>query len=216
MLDKYKVVIFDWDGTIMDSISHIVQCVQQAAKSNALPVPDEQSVKNIIGLSLPEAFSTLYGKDKEADFEQFRENYKAQYIKDDDVNLPLFDYVDTLLTSLCEQNVKLSVATGKGRRGLDNAMHRSGLAEFFSYSRTSDEALSKPAPDMLLQTARYFNVHPNECIMIGDSIHDLNMANNAGMDSIGVSFGAHSKSILTEAKPLTILDCYSHALQWLK
>ena len=216
MLDKYKVVIFDWDGTIMDSISHIVHCVQKAATFNALPVPDEQSIRNIIGLSLPEAFQTLYGKGKEAEFEDFRENYKAQYIKDDDVSLPLFDYLETLLTSLCNQNIKLSVATGKGRRGLDNAMHRSGLAEFFSYSRTSDEAQSKPSPDMLLQTSRYFNVQPDECIMIGDSIHDLNMANNAGMDSIGVSFGAHSKDVLQQAKPLAILDCYSHALQWLK
>lgn len=216
MLEKYKVVVFDWDGTIMDSIAHIVMCVQQASIANALPVPDESSVRNIIGLSLPEAFQVLYGPEYSNEFERFRDNYKAQYVINDDVTLPIFDYVPELLATLSERGIKLSVATGKGRRGLDNALARSELSHFFAWSRTSDEAQSKPAPDMLLQTASYFNVSPQECIMIGDSIHDLNMAKNAGMDSIGVSFGAHSKEVLMQAEPLAVLDNYKKALAWLQ
>lgn len=215
MLDKYKVVIFDWDGTVMDSIAHIVHCVQQAAIDNALPVPDEASARNIIGLSLPEAFVTLFGNDKETEFERFRDNYKNQYIKNDDITLPIFDYVPELLEELKARDIKLAVATGKGRRGLENAFQRSGLGKFFTYSRTSDEAASKPAPDMLLQISRFYNVASEECLMVGDSIHDMNMARNANMDRIGVTFGAHRREKLQEAEPNAIIDCYSTAIGWL-
>ncbi|MCC2604138.1 HAD family hydrolase [Planctobacterium marinum] len=215
MLDKYKVVIFDWDGTVMDSIAHIVHCVQQAAIDNRLAVPDEASVRNIIGLSLPEAFLTLFGEDKSADFERFRDNYKDQYVKNDDITPPLFAHVPELLTGLLEKGIKLAVATGKGRRGLDNAILRSGLGHFFSYSRTSDEAASKPSPDMLIQISRFYGVSAAECLMVGDSIHDMKMAKNANMDSIGVTFGAHQRERLLEAQPTAIIDCYSTAIGWL-
>jgi len=212
MLNNYKVIIFDWDGTLMDSISHIVQSVQRAAVYLDVMPPDDEQVKNIIGLSLPDAFSVLFGSESEALYQQFRASYKDIYHHKDSEDLPLFQHAYELVATLSGLDKKLAVATGKGRPGLDKAMQRAQLAEFFHYSRTSDEAQSKPSPDMLQQIMKHFDALPDECVMIGDSVHDLKMAQNAGMASIGVSFGAHSKAKLHQHSPLSVIDCYTELL----
>lgn len=208
MLQYYKLVIFDWDGTIMDSISHIVNCIQGAARFNNLTPPDEQSIKDIIGMSLPNAFETLFDMRFAERYEEFRLAYKDQYHQNHEAHLPLFDGVSELLAHLHSENKKLAVATGKGRPGLDKIMNAHNLSHYFEYSRTSDEAESKPSPDMLLQIMEYFDVSPDKSIMIGDSVHDLNMAKQAGMDRIGVSFGAHKREQLEKYEPITVIDSY--------
>lgn len=208
MLQPYKLVIFDWDGTIMDSISHIVDCIQGAARSNQMVPPDEQSIKDIIGMSLPNAFETLFNLNFSDRYEDFRESYKQQYHQHQEAHLPLFDGVPELLTRLTEESKKLAVATGKGRPGLDKIMNAHNLGHFFEFSRTSDEAQSKPSPDMLHQILDYFKVKASDAIMIGDSVHDLNMAKQAGMDRIGVSFGAHKREQLEQYDPIKVIDSY--------
>ena len=215
MLNKYKVIIFDWDGTLMDSISHIVTSVQRAAQTMSLPVPDDNAVRDIIGLSLPNAFQQLFGDNSEQWYETFRSSYKDIYHSDDVADLPLFNHAYDLVKKLSEHNKHLAVATGKGRPGLDSVMYRSGLQEFFQFSRTADEAESKPSPDMLHQIAEYFAVKTGDCVMIGDSVHDLKMAQNAGMDAYGVSFGAHNKALLLGMSPLDVVDSHEVFLKHL-
>lgn len=215
MLNSYKLVIFDWDGTIMDSISHIVVCIQHAAEANGLIPPDEQSIKDIIGMSLPNAFETLFSTNFVEHYENFRSAYKEKYHTNEEAKLPLFDDVENLLETLQQKNKKLAVATGKGRPGLDKLMRDHNMERFFEFSRTSDEAQSKPSPDMLQQILDYFEMSASEAIMIGDSVHDLNMAKQAGMDRIGVSFGAHDKDKLAEFGPVAVIDSYKELLDHL-
>lgn len=208
MLNKYDLVIFDWDGTIMDSIGHIVTCIQHAAIANELKVPDEQSIRDIIGMSLPNAFETLFSVDFAEKYEEFRRAYKDRYHQGDEEALPLFDGMTELLALLRHRKTKMAVATGKGRPGLDKLMETSKLGHYFEFSRTSDEAESKPSPDMLQQILTHFEIEPGNAIMIGDSIHDLNMAKQVGMDRIGVSFGAHRREKLEGFEPIAVIDSY--------
>lgn len=215
MLNDYKLVIFDWDGTLMDSVGYIVKCIQFAANANQLLPPDEQSIRNIIGMSLPNAFETLFSLDFNDKYETFKSVYKDHYHQGQEDALPLFDGVEELLNNLSASGKKLAVATGKGRPGLEKAMQRTQLNQLFEYSRTSDEAQSKPSPDMLHQILDYFQLAPSEAVMIGDSIHDLHMAEQAGMDRIGVSFGAHCRDKLMTHTPIAVIDSYDEILQTL-
>lgn len=208
-------MIFDWDGTIMDSISHIVSCIQHAAEVNGFRPPDEQSIKDIIGMSLPNAFETLFCADFAEHYENFRGSYKEKYHTNEEAKLPLFEDIESLLETLQERNKKLAVATGKGRPGLDKLMKDHNMERFFEFSCTSDEAQSKPSPDMLQQILDYFEISAVDAVMIGDSVHDLNMAKLAGMDRIGVSFGAHDKEKLAKYEPIAVIDSYSELLRGL-
>lgn len=212
MLERYKVVIFDWDGTVMDSIGHIVACIQAAANEYQLKIPTEQDVRDIIGMSLPNAFEKLFADNKLHLFDDFRIAYKDFYHSDQNSHSTIYAHLPELIQQLAQKGKNLAVATGKGRNGLDAVLISSGLEKYFRYSRTSDEAQSKPHPDMLIQIMTYFGVAPHECVMIGDSIHDLNMARNAQMDGIGVTFGAHSREKLEETRPKAIIDSYEELL----
>lgn len=212
MLKQYKVVIFDWDGTVMDSIGHIVTCIQAAATKYQLAVPDEQAVRDIIGMSLPNAFEQLFSVDALCLFDEFRESYKDNYHAAQNHHSPMYEHVNEVVQHLHARGTMLAVATGKGRNGLDSVLESSGLAEYFSYSRTSDEAQSKPHPDMLMQIMAFYGVNACDCVMIGDSVHDLNMAKNAQMDAIGVTFGAHSREKLSVTQPMAIVDSYEELL----
>lgn len=205
-MKDYKLVIFDWDGTVMDSIDKIVACMQAAATQANLPIPTADQVKSIIGLSLPIAIEKLFPTISQQQIEQLVKAYKLHYSDHCTVPTPLFENATNLFSNLKSANKLLAVATGKAREGVIRLMAESGTTEFFDASRTADDAISKPDPDMLLQLLAELNVDASGAVMIGDSIHDLSMARNAGIDAIGVTYGVHNKAQLADYSPIAIVD----------
>lgn len=205
-MKSYELIIFDWDGTLMDSISKIVICMQQMADSLSLVKPSENAIRDIIGLSMDEALKTLYPLLDKANFEPMIASYKDYYLTLNTTPSPLFEDSETLLKTLSARNYRMAVATGKGRKGLNRVLAETGLAHHFESSRCADESKSKPNPDMLLELLKELDVAPECAVMVGDSLHDLNMANNAGIDAVGVSYGAHSRKKLLAANPKAIID----------
>lgn len=204
-MKPYELVIFDWDGTLMDSISKIVTCMQQMAQSLSITAPSELAIRDVIGLSMEEALKTLYPTLPSVDFEPMISSYKDHYLTLNTTPSPLFDGSEELLSQLSANHYRLAVATGKGRNGLNRVLAETGLGHHFESSRCADESKSKPNPDMIHELLDELKVNPNRALMVGDSLHDLNMANNAGIDAVGVSYGAHSESKLLLAKPKAII-----------
>lgn len=213
MLNKYKLVIFDWDGTLMDSVERIVSSMQGAAVEADLPIPSIQAVKDIIGLSLEEAGRRLFPLLNEQQGQQLANGYKRHYIEIDDTPTPLFNNAKSLLTLLNQSDKWVTVATGKARAGLDRVMAESDTTHFFHSSRCADECQSKPNPEMILSLLSEFNVSPEDAVMIGDSIHDMEMAKRAGVDRIGVSFGVHDIATLSAYEPIAVINCLSELTQ---
>jgi phosphoglycolate phosphatase len=213
-MKDYKLVIFDWDGTLMDSVDRIVSSMQAAAKVVGLPIPSNNAAKQIIGLSIPEALKALFTGITDEQIEIMRLQYKYQYIEGDTTPTPLFDNALNLLTQLKQENKLLAVATGKGREGLDRVLEVSSTASFFHTTRCAGEMPSKPDPEMINSILVELEVAPHEAIMIGDTSHDLKMAQNAGVDSVGVTYGVHDKQVLEQYSPKAIVNCLNE-LQFL-
>ncbi len=205
-MKQYKLVIFDWDGTLMDSVERIVSSVQSAAKTVGLTIPSNNAAKQIIGLSLTTAFKELFLGIKDAQIEAMLTQYKYQYLEGDNTPTPLFDNAVSLLSELRKNNKLLAVATGKGREGLNRVLGVSDTASFFHTTRCAGEMPSKPNPEMLHSILTELDIAPHEAIMIGDTSHDLKMAQNAGIDSIGVTFGVHDKQVLEQYNPIAVVD----------
>lgn len=205
-MKNYKLVIFDWDGTLMDSVARIVSSMRAAAVAAELPVPTTEAVKNIIGLSLPEVFNILFPRNNQEAEERLKRHYKNQYIELDNTPTPLFDYAIELLDQLKEQSVTLAVATGKGREGLNRVMDESNLTQYFQATRCADESASKPAPDMIIQLLKELGITAADAVMIGDSVHDMAMAQNANIDRIGVTMGVGDAKALAQYQPIAVVD----------
>lgn len=205
-MHHYKLVIFDWDGTVMDSVGRIVSSMRSAAKDVSLPIPTAKQVKNIIGLSLPEATKLLFPTSDDAQTKSLRLSYKQHYIEIDDTPTPLFPYAEELFIDLLAEDKYLAVATGKGRDGLERIFKETNTKHYFHTSRCAKECQSKPNPDMLEQILAELTIHPSEAVMIGDTIHDMSMARNANVDRIGVSFGVHDHKALSKFQPKAIVN----------
>lgn len=206
--------IFDWDGTLSDSAGKIVRCMQRAADEVGLLVPDAEVVKNIIGLGLPEAVEILF-PDTGADVtEQVRISYARHFLNDDEKDSPFFPGVLETLDTLREQGHQLAVATGKSRRGLDRIFQSLNLENVFHGSRCADETASKPHPLMLHQLLDEFSVPAHKCVMVGDTEYDMDMARQALMPRIAVSYGAHHIDRLRPFEPELCLDHFPHLLNW--
>ena len=201
---KYKFVIFDWDGTLMDSADKIVSCMQGAAEIEGIRLPTSDEVKEIIGISLIPAIQKLFAVD-EAVAQRLAENYKREFIRQEHQLTPLFDGVLSLLTKLQQSERRLAVATGKARVGLQRAWSQTDTGHFFHSSRCADEAKSKPNPDMLLQLLAEIGLSVRDTVMIGDTSHDMAMAEAINMDRIAVSYGAHKVPQLEKHKPTDIV-----------
>ncbi|NQZ10704.1 MAG: HAD-IA family hydrolase [Algicola sp.] len=212
---KYKLVIFDWDGTLMDSASRIVSSMQRTAILCGQPEPSATAVQNIIGLSLDVAVERLFGQADADTQNSIVINYKDQYVNHDQTPTPMFAGALDLLDTLKREGYKLAVATGKGRPGLQNVLTKSGTEHFFVCTRTGDEAQSKPSPDMLQQILVEMGLEVKDAVMIGDTEYDLGMAKAIGMDSIGVSFGVHERERLLLQGPLTVVDSLLEIRGWL-
>ena len=214
-MKHYKLVIFDWDGTLMDSVDRIVSSMQSAAKIVGLAIPSNNAAKQIIGLSIPEALKTLFAGITDEQIETMRLQYKYEYLEGDTTPTPLFDYALNLLTQLKQESKLLAVATGKGREGLNRVLQVSETSAFFHTTRCAGEMPSKPDPEMINIILAELDIAPHEAIMIGDTSHDLKMAQNAGVDSIGVTFGVHNKQVLEQYAPKATVDSLSELHQLL-
>jgi len=214
-MQHYKLVIFDWDGTLMDSVDRIVSSMQSAAKAVGLAIPSNDAAKQIIGLSIPEALKELFAGITDEQIETMRLQYKYEYLEGDTTPTPLFDDAINLLTQLKQERKLLAVATGKGREGLNRVLQVSETNGFFHTTRCAGEMPSKPDPEMLISILAELNIASHEALMIGDTSHDLKMAQNAGVDSIGVTFGVHNKEVLEQYAPKAIVGSLSELHQLL-
>ncbi len=214
-MQDYKLIIFDWDGTLMDSVDRIVSSMQSAAKTVGLLIPTNDEVKQIIGLSITEALEHLFAGITGEQIDAMRSQYKYQYQEIDNTPTPLFENAMNLLSQLKQQNKLLAVATGKGREGLNRVLHISKTEGFFHITRCAGEMPSKPSPKMLTSILAELKVATHEAIMIGDTSHDLKMAKNAGVDSIGVTHGVHDKHVLNQYNPKAVVDSLTELHQLL-
>ncbi|MDH4273585.1 MAG: HAD-IA family hydrolase [Gammaproteobacteria bacterium] len=211
----YKLLVFDWDGTLMDSPARIVACFQAAAKQLQLAVPSAQAVRDIIGLGMRESVLSLYPTHSDPDIQRFVECYRHFDSGADTTPTPLFEGVKTMLEDFERRGYLLAVATSKGRRGLDRVLRETELQPVFHITRCIDEAQSKPHPQMLLDILAYTGVEATDALMIGDTEYDLLMARNAGVDGAGVACGAHPRDRLERCAPVVCLDHIVHFPGWL-
>lgn len=202
------LIIFDWDGTILDSAEKIVSCMQLAAKDCGHPLCSNLEIRNIIGLELSLAIQTLYPDLSTAEVLLLREAYVKQFLLADIKPCGFFPGVEATLYSLKEVGHTLCVATGKSRRGLDRVFGHLPVSNLFSASRCADETASKPDPLMLAQLCEAFAVAPEAALMVGDTEYDLEMASRIGMPSVGVSYGAHHSDRLRRWQPVAVMDAF--------
>jgi phosphoglycolate phosphatase len=206
MIRDYDLIIFDWDGTLVDSIDWIVECIQLVAEDQNLTKPGIQPCKDIIGLSLSEAMLQLFPTITEEQKADMVKNYRQRYLAKPSTSNDLFLGTLDVLKTLKAENKTLAISTGKGQAGLDRGLDGTGLRSFFTECRCGDTMRSKPSPHMLFDIMQATNIAPEKSIMIGDSTLDLQMANNAGIDCIGVTTGAHSSDILETQAPLACIS----------
>lgn len=212
---KYELVVFDWDGTLLDSAGAIVRSIQAACRDLGLPVPEDRRARHVIGLGLVDAMRHAVPELPAERYQAMVERYRFHYLSGDH-ELTLFDGVPEMLTRLKRDGHILAVATGKSRMGLERALDHSGLRPLFQSSRCADECHSKPHPQMLEELMAEFGVAQATTVMIGDTSHDLQMASNAGVDSLAVTYGAHPHDHLLEHKPVVCLHNVSELDRWLK
>jgi phosphoglycolate phosphatase len=211
----YELLIFDWDGTLSDSIGRIVEAMRAAADLAGRPVRDDLAIKGIIGLGLPEAIRTLYPDITANDLIDFRQHYADSYMAMDVEPSRLFDGVRESLEAFRAEGYRMAVATGKARRGLDRVLKAHGWMEYFDATRAADETASKPDPLMLNEILQHCGVAPEKALMVGDASFDLLMARNAGMDSVAVGYGAQALDSLLQFEPALAINHFSELRAWL-
>ncbi len=212
---RFELIVFDWDGTLMDSAGAIVASIQAAAVDLGLSPPTEARARHVIGLGLHDALRHVVPELEEGRYRQMAERYRHHYLSQDQ-DLKLFDGAESLVRDLAAVGHLLAVATGKSRAGLNRSLAASGLGGNFHAARCADECHSKPHPQMLEQLMDELGVPSSLTLMIGDTTHDLEMARNAGTTALGVSYGAHSREALEAAAPLRCFDSIADLSAWLK
>ncbi|MCK2182665.1 HAD family hydrolase [Halomonas getboli] len=213
---RYRLMIFDWDGTLMDSLARIVACMQAAGRDIGWGELSEEAVRDIIGLGLPEAIAKLCpGIDPER-AEALRQRYAYHFVEGDVTPMPFYPGVAEGLARLrAADGSRLAVATGKSRRGLDRIFREAECGHWFHASRTADETLSKPHPRMLEELLDELGVPVEEAVMIGDTEYDLEMARALGMDRIAVTYGVHAPERLALSRPVFTADAFPELIDWL-
>ena len=211
---KYSLVIFDWDGTLANSTDRIVDSMLQAAKECDLEVLTANTVKQIIGLGLPEALQRLWPASTRQQRQQMTAVYARYFVEDSKVPMGFYDGALDMLSQL-QAKVSLAVATGKSRKGLDRLLQVYDLQTMFDITRCADETRSKPNPQMLEEILACTNFNVEQAVMIGDTTYDLDMARALGMDAVGVSYGAHSIEQLQQSEPRLIVDSVAELYAWL-
>ena len=213
---SYQLLIFDWDGTLIDSTARIISSFQGGARELGMRIPPDEDVRNIIGLGLKEAIEQVMPELKSREVDALAQAYSRHYLEVDQTPTALFDAVEVGLAQLREQGFRLAVATGKSRRGLDRVMQETELGHLFEITRCADETRSKPHPLMLEEILAHTEVSVDAALMIGDTDYDLNMATNAGMDALAVTYGAHELNRLSQARPTHRVDSFVEFIDWIK
>jgi phosphoglycolate phosphatase len=212
---QFDLIVFDWDGTLMDSTATIVKSIQSAARDLGLPIPSREAASHVIGLGLAEAMQKVLGPDVDPKYyPRMVERYRYHYLTKDH-ELTLFDGVPELLAELVQQGYFLAVATGKSRVGLNRALDAAKLLSTFHATRCADETFSKPHPAMLQELTRELGQDLRRTVMIGDTTHDLLMAQNAGAAGIAVEYGAHPVDQLHACRPVFSAKNVPELHQWL-
>jgi phosphoglycolate phosphatase len=216
MSRRFDLIIFDWDGTLMNSAERIVSAFLASIEDLNGPGRTQNDILNIIGLGMMEAIQTLYPDADETFCEQLRDRYRYHFLENPQVpSSSLFEGAEKLLQRLNEDDYLLAVATGKARRGLSQVFDETGMGDYFHTSRCADECFSKPHPQMIQEIMEQFAVDPERTLMIGDTEYDLQMANNAGVSSLGVSYGVHALERLEQCQPLDCVHSLDELAIWL-
>jgi len=215
MAKRFDLIVFDWDGTLLDSAAAIVAAIQAACRDLDLPEPPEPRARHVIGLGLGDALRHAVPELPESRYPEMVDRYRHHYLSRDH-ELQLFAGAAELVAELAAKGHALAVATGKSRVGLNRALASSGLGAYFSASRCADECFSKPHPQMLDELMDEFSIAPERTLMIGDTTHDLLMARNAGVSGVAVSYGAHPLSALDTLQPLACVPDVGELAQWLR
>jgi phosphoglycolate phosphatase len=211
---RFDLIAFDWDGTLFDSTAIIARCIQEAVRDVGGTVPTDTAASFVIGMALPQALAHAAPDVPRERYPELAARYRLHYMRHQD-DIVLFAGVLEMLRALKDQQIVLTVATGKSRRGLDEALRTVELQGLFDGSRTADETAGKPHPRMLHELMREFDVPPERTLMIGDTTHDLQMALNAGCASLGVAYGAHPSDDLVALRPLLVAQSVGELRDWL-
>lgn len=211
---RFELLVFDWDGTLMDSTAVIVASLQEACRDLGLPVPSNERAHHIIGLGLHDAMAHVLPGVDPGLYPRVTERY-GHHFRLRDPETPLFPGAREALRAFSESHYLLAVATGKSRRGLDRALDKTGLREVFHATRCGDESSSKPHPGMLNDLIDMLGTAPAKTLMIGDTTHDLQMAINAGVASVAAAYGAHPREQLEALRPLACLGQPQELWNWL-
>jgi phosphoglycolate phosphatase len=211
---QFDLIVFDWDGTLFDSTALITRCIQSACADVGVAVPNDKDASYVIGMGLVEALQHAAPGLPVERYPELGLRYRHHYMARQH-EIVLFDGTLAMLQALKQRHHWLGVATGKSRRGLDEALNSVQLRGMFDGTRTADETASKPNPQMLLELMREFGVEPERTLMIGDTTHDLQLAANAGTARIGVSYGAHAPEAFDEFAPLHVAHSVADLHDWL-
>ena len=210
---KYRLIVFDWDGTIIDSAATIAECIRDSARDMSLPVPSAERASHVIGLGLHDSLRMAVPELQAHQYPEFVAHYRRHFLAREDA-MGLFSGMEALLSELKQKHL-LAIATGKSRRGLDRALAATGIGPYFSASRCADETNPKPHPAMLLELMKETGHSRNQTLMIGDTSHDLEMARAAEVDSLAVTYGAHPEDGLRAFSPTGCVATVRELKAWL-
>lgn len=211
---RYELIVFDWDGTLMDSADTIVECLLASCRDIAVAPPTREAARHVIGLGLGEALASMLPDLPSARHGELVERYRTHFLSRDS-DVPLFDGAAQTIADLHARGYRLAIATGKSRRGLERALAQTGLGEFFHATRCADESASKPDPRMLNELLQQFDLNAQQALMIGDTTHDIRMAQQAHVDCVAVAHGAHHADDLRALTPLACLQSIAELNAWL-
>lgn len=215
MAKKFDLIVFDWDGTLLDSTRAIVSAIQASCRDMGMPEPSDFDAKQVIGLGLLEAMRHSAPQLPEDKIPAMADRYRHHYFGKDH-ELATFDGITELLAELHEKGFILAIATGKGRVGLNRALEYCGFGHLFSATRCGDECFSKPHPQMLEELMDELLVSADRTVMVGDTTHDMQLALNAGVTPLAVTYGAHPADMLAALKPAALLDDVAQLAAWLR
>ena len=215
MPKRFELLVFDWDGTLMDSASAIIASIQESCRDLGLAVPARERAAHVIGLGLKDALSYAAPELPLEDYGKLAERYRHHYLARDP-DIELFPGMREMLARLKQRGYLLAVATGKTRAGLERVLAATQLKQYFDSSRCADETHSKPHPAMLQELMRELQIEPEVTLMIGDTAHDMQMAVSAGVPALAVSYGAHPRDGLTGFNPLACIDTPRELAPWLE
>jgi phosphoglycolate phosphatase len=212
---QYDLIVFDWDGTLMDSAQHIVTAMQYAIRGLSLPARSDEQLRELIGLGLNDAFARLYPELNTAATLQLLAQYRQHFLNPPVPEATLFAGAREALAALQSEGYRMAVATGKSRRGLDRALAETGLRPLFVTSRCADECKSKPDPQMLEEILWECEVETSRTLMVGDTEYDVAMARSVGVAALGVACGVHAPERLTRAGANYVLPSVANLQAWL-